>query len=233
MLPTIIILKRSSSTAANCQFPLPRNLFLDRQRQNKSQAAWKIQRSPDRKSPPKQPAFKFKSRNHLNFHEQIHNSKCVRSTFYLAPLLGIPFVGSRRTRISIEFRNVSRVDAPIFHSTGRKGKQTSRGAVLFDRRRDVSMINPLPPPSVHRDIYIFSTRESRECEISTTSSTIDRGGGNRGCQSTRFWIKVWLKVIVSSNDRSSLPLAPFWRRIKRSFLRGRAMKSSISKQWHL
>lgn len=168
MLPTIIILKRSSSTAANCQFPLPRNLFLDRQRQNKSQAAWKIQRSPDRKSPPKQPAFKFKSRNHLNFHEQIHNSKCVRSTFYLAPLLGIPFVGSRRTRISIEFRNVSRVDAPIFHSTGRKGKQTSRGAVLFDRRRDVSMINPLPPPLppfIEIYIYIFNERIARMRDI--------------------------------------------------------------------
>ena len=80
------------------------------------------------------------------------------------------------------------------------------------------MINPYPFSSIHRDIYIFATRES-------TTRTIDRGEGDRGCRATRFWIKVWLKVIVSSNDRSLLPLAPFWRRIKRSFLRGRAMKS--------
>lgn len=79
------------------------------------------------------------------------------------------------------------------------------------------MINP-PSLGSSKYIYIFATRES-------TTRTIDRGGGDRGCQATRFWIKVWLKVIVSSNDRSLLPLAPFWRRIKRSFLRGRAMKS--------
>lgn len=79
------------------------------------------------------------------------------------------------------------------------------------------MINP-PSLGSSKYIYIFATRES-------TTRTIDRGEGDRGCRATRFWIKVWLKVIVSSNDRSLLPLAPFWRRIKRSFLRGRAMKS--------
>lgn len=122
MLPTIIILKRSSFATANCQFPLPRNLFLGRQCRNKSQAeAEKFNGTARIENPPKQPL--------LNLKAEI--TSIFTSRYTIRNALVPRFIALRVSsflRRNSNFNRIRNIDARIFHS--KVSKHISRGHII-------------------------------------------------------------------------------------------------------
>lgn len=120
MLPTIIILKRSSFATANCQFPLPRNLFLGRQCRNKSQAeAEKFNGTARIENPPKQPL--------LNLKAEI--TSIFTSRYTIRNALVPRFIALRVSSFLRRNSNFNRIrNARIFHS--KVSKHISRGHII-------------------------------------------------------------------------------------------------------
>lgn len=141
MLPTIIILKRSSFATANCQFPLPRNLFLGRQCRNKSQAeAEKFNGTARIENPPKQPL--------LNLKAEI--TSIFTSRYTIRNALVPRFIALLLSAEKLEFQSdPKRADFPF------EGKQTHLAGSYYSI--DVSMINPF----IEMCIYLAIDRSKR------------------------------------------------------------------------